>query len=186
MDRPDDIERRGSNVRFRRRRAELVDSLRALLGPRGGVAPLDDADRAAALAVEARASHRAAEPDAWAMARRDWPSDERSDVVTLLHAIGDRLGARDAWLVLPGREPQVVALSSETVLDNPLGFAALADGEMLLLDQNVPAGLWLLRQAHGAGAQLSFSWELELWGEPWLSAATRAMREYRTGGEGSV
>lgn len=176
-DRSDDITRRASDNRFRRRRVELVEALGGLLGQRAIAEPLADADRAAALAAEARASHRAAEPHAWALVHRDWRRDDRAGVVELLNAISARLGARATWLILPGWEPQVIPLSSDVLLDNPLGFAALADFEMVLLDQSVPAGLWLLRHSHVRGAETTFSWELEVWGEPWLSAATRAIRE---------
>jgi hypothetical protein len=67
------------------------------------------------------------------------------------------------------------------VLDNPLGFATLAGHELLLLDRELPAGLWLWRRVHddGAARGVTVAWELELWGEPWLSAATRAIRELR-------
>jgi hypothetical protein len=101
-----------------------------------------------------------------------------------VHRVGAYVGARPAWLVVPGREPQAVALTSDVVLDNPLGFAALADFELVLLDQRVPAGLWLGRHTHVPGPGLTrYSWELEVWGaEPWLSAATRALREQRPAG----
>jgi hypothetical protein len=73
-----------------------------------------------------------------------------------------------------------VAVESDAVLDNPLGFAALAGGELVLLDQEVPAGIWLGGPAAGTGG-----WELEVWGaEPWLSAATRALREQPGADEG--
>jgi hypothetical protein len=178
-DRADENARRASDARFLRRRSVVVESLGALLGPHArDVAPLADADQAAALAAEARASHRAAEPHAWALARRAWSRDERAAVVELLHAINARLGARASWLVLPGWEPQAVALSSDVVLDNPLGFAAAAGFEMMLLDREVPAGMWLLRHSHaGPDGGTAFSWDLEVWGEPWLSATTRALRE---------
>ncbi len=175
IDPADEGTRHGSDRRFRRQRTELIAQLRTLLGPRSRTEPLADADRAAALAAEARASHRQAEPNSWAMARREWACDEREGVVALLHALSDLLGTRSAWMILPGREPQAVGLSVDTVLDNPLGFAALSDFEMVLLDQSVPAGLWLLRHSYPT----SSAWELEVWGEPWLSAATRAIREQR-------
>jgi len=165
--------RRASDARFRQRRAELADALRGLLGSRAAAEPLDDADRAAALAAEAGAAHRAGRRHAWAVVRRRWGGDERAAVAALVHAVSAHVGSRPAWLILPGREPQAVAVESDAVLDNPLGFAALAGGELVLLDQEVPAGVWLAGPAAGVGA-----WELEVWGaEPWLSAATRALRE---------
>lgn len=177
-ERSDDLTRRASDGRFRRRRAELAAALQALLGARAAVEPLADADRAAALAAEARAGHRAAEAHAWALVGHVWESDDRAAVATVLHRTAALLGARPSWLIVPGREPQAVALSSDAVLDNPLGFAALADDyELVLLDQQLPAGLWLARRTPGASHH---AWELEVWGtEPWLSAATRALREWR-------
>ena len=175
---PEDSARRASDRRFEARRREIIEAIRALLGPRGSAEPLRDADRAAALAAEARASHREAEPHPWAIVRREWQEDDRTAVVRLLHALRELLGPRSVWLILPGREPQAVALSTDAVLDNPLGFAALSGFEMILLDQDVPAGLWLLRLSRASGP----AWELEVWGEPWLSAATRAIREERSSG----
>lgn len=161
-------------------------ALRRLLGPRAAPEPLADADRAAALAAEARAGHRAAEEHGWALVRRGWPSDARDAVAALVHAVSAHLGARPVWLVVPGREPQIAPVSSDAVLDNPLGFAALGDSEMVLLDQAVPAGLWLGRHSYHYPDEVRYAWELEVWGaEPWLSAATRAMREQGEGGADS-
>jgi hypothetical protein len=68
-------------------------------------------------------------------------------------------------------------VDSEAVLDNPVGFAAAADHELRLLDQELPAGLLLDRRSHVHGPDVvRYTWELEVWGEPWLSAATRALR----------
>jgi hypothetical protein len=178
-DRSDDITRRASDNRFRRDREALNEALAGLLGARLAIEALSDADRAAAIAAEATAGHRAAEDHGWALVRHASPTDDRAALVALLHAIERRLESRAVWLVVPGREPQVVPLTSDVVLDNPLGFAALADFELVLLDQQVPAGLWVGRHVHDAGAgAVAHSWELEVWGaEPWLSAATRALRE---------
>jgi hypothetical protein len=111
------------------------------------------------------------------LARRSWPEGRRASIAAVLHHMGEMLGARALWLVIPGRPAQAVALDAETVLDNPFGFAALAEGaELVLLDRELPAGLWLGPPTE-AGAP---GWELEAWGsEPWLSAATRAVREWR-------
>jgi len=186
MNPSDDSVRRASDARFRSRRAELTDALRALLGPRAGAEPIADADRAAALAAEARAGHREAGRQEWTVVRREWPRDDRARVVDLLHALGAYVGARAVWLIVPGREPQAVPLPSDAVLDNPAGFAALGDAELILLDASVPAGLWLGRHSHAGAATTAYSWELEVWGaEPWLSAATRALREHdQAGGAG--
>jgi hypothetical protein len=138
---------------------------------------VDDADRAAAIAAEARAAHRAAEAQGWAVVRRAWRDDEHAAVAATVHAVSTHVGPRAAWLVVPGREPQAVAVTSDAVLDNPLGFAALAEHELLLVDEVLPAGLWLARRPPRADAT-GGGWELEVWGtEPWLSAATRALRE---------
>jgi hypothetical protein len=174
-----DDPRRASDARFRARRAELADGLRTLLGPHDDAAPLDDADRAVAIAVEAAAAHREARDQGWAVVGAAWPAERRSDVVSLLHAVSALVGPREVWLVMPGREPQAVALGAEVVLDNPLGFASLAGGELTLLDREVPGGLWLAGPAAGAHG-VPDEWQLEVWGaEPWLSAATRAVREGR-------
>jgi hypothetical protein len=189
--RSDDSPRAASDRRFHEQQSEIATALRALLGARCCPEPIADPDRAAALAVEARATHRDAEPNSWAVARRQWTCEHRErehreHMVGLLHAISARLGSRPTWLVLPGREPQVVPVPSDAVMDNPLGFAALAGFELLLSDQAVPAGLWLMRHTHGAsgasGAD-AVTWELEVWGEPWLSATTRALRECPETGE---
>jgi hypothetical protein len=167
---------RASDRRFHHRRAELVEALRALLGARAAPAPLDDAARAAALAAEVTREHRAARQNSWAVVRHEWAAHARAAVAALLQDVSERVGARPVWLVVPGREPQAVPASSDAVLDNPLGFAALAGGELVLLDRELPAGLWLAGPAAGGDA-----WRLEVWGsEPWLSAATRAVREQRS------
>jgi hypothetical protein len=171
----DDDPLRASDRRFRHRRAELVDQLRTLLGPHGAVEPIDDANRAAALAAETEAGHRAAREHGWAVVRHAWPVEERGAAAALVQAVSALIGARAVWLVLPGRDPQAVPLDAEEVLDNPFGFAQLAREELVLLDRELPAGLWLV--GPGAGAD---GWQLEVWGtEPWLSAATRALREQR-------
>ncbi|HZF68211.1 MAG TPA: hypothetical protein VEZ47_09245, partial [Gemmatirosa sp.] len=127
---------------------------------------------------EARAGHRAAEAHAWAVVRHAWPGDDRGGVSELLHAVSALLAARPCWWIVPGREPQAVPLASDAVLDNPFGFAALAEGhELVLLDAELPAGLWLGHPPHDAAGD---GWAVEVWGtEPWLSAATRALREWR-------
>ncbi len=172
--------RRASDERFRRGREELVVALRSLLGPRGAPHPLDDADRAAAVAAEARAGHRAAGEHAWAVVRHAWGEDGRAGAAAVLQALSALVGPRPVWLVVPGREPQAVEVDSDVVLDNPIGFAVLAEGgELVLLDRQLPAGVWLGRHA-GAAPGAPAGWELEVWGaEPWLSAATRALREWR-------
>ena len=188
IDRSDDIARRASDNRFRRGREALAVELRRLLGESIPHEPVAEADTAATLAADARAGHRAAEEHEWALVRRTWPTDDRQAVVALVHALDGALGSRPVWLVVPDREPQVVALTSDVVLDNPLGFAALAalaggtlgSVELVLHDREVPAGLWLGRHVHVFGPHdVRYTWELEIWGaEPWLSAATRALREF--------
>ena len=73
-------------------------------------------------------------------------------------------------------ERQAVPLESDAALDNPLGFASLAGHELWLLDRE-PAGLSLVRHSHRVGPNaVRGMWELEVWGEPWLSVATCALR----------
>lgn len=166
-------------ARFRARRAEVAEGLARLLGPRDAVAPLDDPAAVATVEAELLASHREAEPNDWALVRREWRAEAVADCADTLHRLAANLGPRAVWLVVPGREPQAVPISSDLVLDNPLGFAALvesADAELRLLDREVAAGLWLVRQGTYVGAVVAHSWELDVWGEPWLSAATRALR----------
>lgn len=178
-----DDARRASDARFRARRAELSDALAALLGPHDASAPVADADHAAALAAEARAAYRAAEQEGWALVRHEWPREAVGAVVALLHAVNERVEARPVWLVVPGREPQAISLPSDAVLDNPMGFAALADFELVLLDHGVPGGITLTGHAHVLGSATD-AWELEAWGaEPWLSAVTRAVRDERASGD---
>jgi Asp-tRNA(Asn)/Glu-tRNA(Gln) amidotransferase A subunit family amidase len=179
-DRPDDAPRRASDRRFAADRAALALALQQLLGV-AAPEPLDDADRAASVAAEVHAARRAAEEEGWAVVRHDWPDDARESVVSVVHAIATRLGERPVWLVVPGREPQAVPTTSDAVLDNPLGFAALAHHELVLLDRELPAGLTLTHRTHAHGDEPTrYTWTLEAWGtEPWLSATTRALRESR-------
>ena len=158
-----------------RERAALAADLVRLLG-RDAPAPLDDPRRAAALEREFRASHDDALPDEWALVGRVWEATEEQALVDTLHRLARNVGARDAWMLWPESGPHAAALASDLVLDNPLGFAAMADGELRLLDQAVPGGLWLRRLVREEEGGVVFSWELEVWGEPWLSAATRAFR----------
>jgi len=188
-ERGDDIGRGAAELRFQRRRAELAESLGALLGA-GAPEPLEDAGRAAALADEARAAAHDAESSGWALVRREWRRDDRAAVAALLQAIGERVGPRAAWLIVDDREPQAVPIAADAALDNPLGFASLGSHalvqQLMLVDEAVPGGLTLSRHAHhGAGGVVTFSWELEAWGaEPWLSAATRSIREAGARGDG--
>ena len=176
-DHPNENPRRASDARFARQRAELTATLRGLLGAREALVPLPDADEAAALAAEARTAHREAATHEWTLVRHRWPAGERAGAAAVLHALSALLGPRASWLIVPGREPQAVALPSDVVLDNPFGFATLGDEpELVLLDRQLPAGLWLGPTTDPAAE----GWELEVWGtEPWLSAATRAIRERR-------
>lgn len=178
----DDDPRRASDARFRERRAEVTEGLHRLLGRHTDVAPVADADAAAAIAAEALAAHREARDQGWAVVSAAWPAQARGAVVSLLHVVRSLVGARLAWLVLPGREPQAVPVDAEAMLDNPLGFVSLAGGELMVLDREVPGGLWLAGPAAGAHG-VANEWQLEVWGaEPWLSAATRALRETQARG----
>ena len=176
MPRPDDRAARLSALRFADGRLLLQGWLRALLGPRPDVLPIDDPARAAEIHAEYRASERAAEGQDWALARQAWPLHDIDELVDTLHRLSNNLGTRAVWLVFPGRAPQACSLASSTVLDNPLGFAGLDDHELAILDQGVPAGLSLKRHDANGSEDLEDEWELVVWGEPWLSAATRALR----------
>jgi hypothetical protein len=177
MDGSDEIARRASVNRFRERRAALAGDLARLLGPRAAVDPVADAGRAAALLGEFDRAYDAAQAHEWARVSRWWGADEAVGLADTLHRLARNLGSRDAWLLLQGPEPQAVALTSDVALDNPLGFAALGDHELRILDRHVPAGVWLLRHAYHSPADVQYRWELEVWGaEPWLSATTRALR----------
>jgi hypothetical protein len=173
---PHDHAARASADRFRRRRGELEGELRAPLGPHADAAPVDEPARAAAIHAEYRGSERAVEGQDWAMVRHSWPLADLDEMVDAIHRVSNNLRARDVWLVVPGREPQACALAADAVLDNPLGFAAIAGGELLLLDRHVSAGVWLGRHTDEGDDGPEYEWELIVWGEPWLSATTRALR----------
>ena len=173
----DEIARRAGGNGFRQRRTALTGEIARLLGPRVAAEPLDDAARAAALDAAFHRDRRAFDAHEWARVSRWWGANEASDLADTLHRISYNAGPRPAWLLVGAREPQAVPLTSDVVLDNPLGFAALADHELRLLDQEVPAGVWLVRHSERSGFHIQYRWELEVWGsEPWLSAATRALR----------
>ena len=177
--RQDETARRAAAERFRLRRAEVAEGLVALLGRREGAVPLDDAAAAAGVESELLASHAEAEPHDWALVRREWPPSDVEALAETLHRLARNLGARAVWLVVPGMAPQAVPLASDAVLDNPFGFAALAERsgpDLRLLDCEVAAGLWLVRRSQHMGTVDVRTWELDVWGEPWLSAATRALR----------
>jgi hypothetical protein len=177
MESGDDLAARLSALRFGRRRDELAGWLRALLGPRADAVPVQELARAAALHTEYRACERASEGQDWALARATWALADIDEAIETLHRLSNNLGVRASWLIVPEREPQACLLMSDVVLDNPLGFALLAEHELALMDQSVPAGLSFLRHSHqnGDGA-VEYEWELVVWGEPWLSATTRALR----------
>jgi hypothetical protein len=162
--------------RLRHEQSGLAASLEGLLGTASGALEFVTLDRADALAAEYQLSQQsAAELDATVEAT--WPQDEIERAVNFIHALIEQVGARPAWLIIQLTEPQAIALTSEVVLDNPLGFATLADNEVRLLDRELPAGLSFIRHSHDHGPMLTeYIWELTTWGEPWASAATRALR----------
>ena len=177
MDRSDEIARRAGAQRFRLRRAAIAADLTRLLGPSAPREPLAEAGEASAVAAEFDRAYATTEARAWARVARWWEDAQADDLADTVHRLANNLGAREVWLLIPGPDPQVVPITSDAPLDNPLGFAALGDHELRLLDRHVPAGLWLLRHAYHDPAATSYRWELEVWGtEPWLSAATRAFR----------
>jgi hypothetical protein len=161
--------------RFRLERDALMAQLSRLLG-RATSTPLDDAPHASALLAEFREAHAVAEPNDWAFIRHEWPMDAEADVAKRCHLLGRNLGVRTVWLLVGDHTPQAVTLRSDIVLDNPLGFAGIADHQLCLFDGEVTAGLWLARHSHHFGAEVQFTWELDVFGEPWLSAAARALR----------
>jgi hypothetical protein len=165
-------------ARFRAGRDALADWISALLGPHAGAAPVDNIRHAAALHAEYRASERAAEGQEWALARASWPLADLDEAIDALHRVSSNLGPRGVWLIVPGREPHACPLASDVVLDNPLGFALLADQELALLDRDVPAGFSFKRyERESEDGGTDYEWELIVWGEPWLSATMRALRE---------
>ena len=167
--------------RRERERTSLAVDLPRLLG-RAAPEPMGAAARAAALAAEWHASRAAALPDEWAIVARMWESADEVAMVDTLHRLSRNVAAasggagRPTWILWTESEAHAAALASDAVLDNPLGFAAMADGELRLLDQAVPGGLWLRRHGRLHDDGVTFTWELEVWGEPWLSATTRAFR----------
>lgn len=162
--------------RFRHEQSGLAAALEALLGRASGTLEFVPLDQADALAAEYQLSHRSA-ADLNAAVEATWPQDEIERAVNCIHALIESVGSRPAWLIVQLTEPQALSLATEVVLDNPLGFASLADTELRLLDLEVPAGLWFVRHSHQYGPLLTdYTWELIVWGEPWASAATRALR----------
>ena len=177
MDRSDEIRRRAGEARFRRGRASMASDLTRLLGTRTAAALLEDRERAVALNAEFLRTHTEATSQDWARITQWWDASEAGDLAEALHRLARIAGARPVWLLAGGREPQAAVTDSDSILDNPLGFAALGDYELRLLDREVPAGLWLVRHSYHAGPDVAYRWELEVWGaEPWLSSATRALR----------
>jgi len=175
-DRSEELSRRAAATRFRLAHQALTDGLSRLLGASAGTA-ISDRERAASIAAEFWAGLHAAEPNDWAFVAREWSDGERDRISDVLHRLNAYLGPRSVWLSSGAREPQALALTSDLVLDNPFGFAALADSEVRLLDQETGAGMWLGRHTHTGLSATRFTWELNVWGEPWLSAATRTFRE---------
>ena len=162
--------------RFRHEQSGLAAALEGLLGTASGGLEFVPLDRADALAAEYQLSRRSA-ADVNTTVEAAWPEDEIERAVNYIHALIEYVGQRPAWLIVQLTEPQAVALTSEIVLDNPLGFATLADNEVRLLDRKLPSGLHLLRHSHHFGPMFTeYTWELTVWGEPWASAATRALR----------
>jgi hypothetical protein len=180
MEPSDDLRARLAAERFRHHRNVVHEDLVRLVGPRSAVTLLEDAAGAAAMEAEFLASHRAAEGQDWACVAQEWPDAEVVALADTVHRLARNLRPRSVWLLLASHEghaPQAAVVDSDAVLDNPLGFAALGDHEVRLLDREVPAGLWLARHSYHHGpTDVRHTWELEVWGEPWLSATTRALR----------
>jgi hypothetical protein len=163
--------------RFRHEENALSAALRALLGQAADGLEFVDLARADALEAECLASHRAAD-EIDSVVGHTWGESDIEVTVDTIHRVARNVGSRPVWCIVRLTEPHALVMPNDLPLDNPLGFAALAwdDGDLRLLDRELPAGLWLVRHTHVHGAGREYSWELSVWGEPWASAATRAMR----------
>ena len=163
--------------RFRHEQAALADAIGGLLGRAANKLESAELREAESVNAEFIASWEAQEERDHAVVSQTWPQAEIERAIDTVHRIAQQVGDRSVWLVIALTEPHALSLSSEAILDNPLGFAALGDHELRLLDRELPAGLWLLRHSlHPGAAQAQYSWELTVWGEPWASAATRVLR----------
>jgi hypothetical protein len=166
-----------SRNRFRHEQAALAAALRGLLGQAADTLEFMGPQRAAEIDAEFLQSHRAADEYGSGVVEKVWPEAEIEVAADVIHRLARNVGARPIWIIVPLSDAQAVAMPNELPLDNPLGFAALADSELRLLDQELPAGLWFLRHTHHVATnQVDYSWELSVWGEPWASAAMRALR----------
>jgi hypothetical protein len=171
-----ELEARIRANRFRHEQNALAASLRALLGQTADALEFVNLARADALEAEFLASQRAAD-DIDSVVEHMWPQGQIDVFVDTVHRVARNVGSRPVWLIIRLTEPQAVAMPNDLPLDNPLGFAAqAARAELRLLDRELPAGLWLLRHSHVYGDRREYSWELSVWGEPWASAASRALR----------
>lgn len=172
-----DLTARARADAFRHEQAGLAAALRGLLGQAADSLTFLDLEGAGALSAELLASHRAADEYGGSVVERTWPEAEIQLAVDAIHRVARNVGPRPVWFVVPLTAPQCVAVPNDVILDNPLGFAALADRELRLMDQELPAGLWLRRHTRDdATGHADYTWELSVWGEPWASAATRALR----------
>jgi hypothetical protein len=169
--------RSASRSRFRHEQSALAAALRSLLGQAADALEFMGPERAGEIDAEFLESHRAADEYGASVVENFWPEAEIEKAVGVIHRLARHVGARPVWLIVPLSDPQAVAMPNELPLDNPLGFAALADSELRLLDHELPAGLWFLRHTHHlATNHVEYTWELSVWGEPWASAATGALR----------
>lgn len=163
--------------RFRREEEALADALGGLLGREARTLSFAERSRADGLAAEFLASRGAHEERGGGVAEEVWGQAQIQLSVDAIHRVSRNLGSRPVWLIVCLSDPHAVTLQSEVVLDNPLGFAALGDRELRVLDYELPAGLWLRRHVQAGAPEASrYSWELTAWGEPWGSATTRALR----------
>jgi hypothetical protein len=175
--RENEIRQRVVAQKFRTRNEEFVGELKSLLGSRSNPLSTADAEEASRLAKEFKAGYESAVPHDWALVKVVWGDAKTPDLVDALNKLSNHLGNREVWLLDLREERQAVALDSEEVLDNPVGFAAVCDQQVALLDRDVPGGFWLVRHSYHVGRAITYEWELEIWGEPWLSAATRTLRD---------
>jgi hypothetical protein len=165
-----------SRHRFRQEQSALAAALRALLGQAVDTLEFVGQERAEEIDAEFLQS-RAVEEYGSNVVQQVWPEGAIEAATEVIHRVSRNVGTRPVWLIVPLSEAQAVAMPNDFALDNPLGFAALADSELRLLDRELPAGLWFLRHSHDAETNhVDYTWELSVWGEPWASAATRALR----------
>ena len=174
-ERSDEIQRRAAALRAKRKRAELNRDLHRLLGPTASADLVVEGPEAASALSEFRSNYEAVEGVPSLLMHREWQDDEQQEIADLLHRLSTNLGPRPCWLLLSAPNPLRLSVNLDDVLDNPFGFAALESHQLRLVDRKLPAALWLTRHSYHGPSDVTYAWELEVWGEPWWSAANRAL-----------